>query len=63
MNLNHFIIRFICSKIGLDPTRCTVNISFKYDMSGKLLAFPVEDWTQFVSLHLHLNDSVADYII
>ena len=42
MDLNHFK-RFICSKIGLDPTRSTVNISFKYDMSGELLAFSVED--------------------
>ena len=42
MDLNQFK-RFICSKIGLDPTRSTVNISFKYDMSGELLAFPVED--------------------
>ena len=33
----------ICSKIEIDTTRSTVNISFKYDMSGQLLAFPVED--------------------
>ena len=32
MDSNQFK-RFICSKIGLDPTRSTVNISFKYDMS------------------------------
>ena len=42
MDLNQFK-RFICSKIELDPTRTTVNISFKYDMNGELLAFPVED--------------------
>ena len=42
MDLNHFR-RFICSKIGLDPTRSTVNISFKYALSGEFIAFPVED--------------------
>ena len=42
MDLNHFK-RFICSKIGLDPTRSIVNIRFKYDMSGELLVFPVKD--------------------
>ena len=42
MDLNEFK-RLICSKIGLDSTRSTVNISFKYAMSGQLLAFPVED--------------------
>ena len=42
MDLNEFK-RLICSKIRLDSTRSTVNISFKYAMSGQLLAFPVED--------------------
>ena len=42
MDLNEFK-RFIYSKIGLDSTRSIVNISFKYDMSGELLTFPVED--------------------
>ena len=42
MDLNQFK-RFICSKIGLNPIRSTVNISFKYYMSGELLVFPVED--------------------
>ena len=67
MDLNHFK-RFICSKIGLDPTRSTVNISFKYDMSGELIAFLVEDdeaidamWehsksTQIPSLELYVEE-------
>ncbi|XP_057522046.1 uncharacterized protein LOC130802153 [Amaranthus tricolor] len=67
MDLNHFK-RFICSKIGFDHTRSTVNISFKYDMSGELLAFPVEDdeaidamWehsksTQIPSLELYVEE-------
>ena len=42
MDLNEFK-RFICSKIGLDSTRSTLNISFKYGMSGQLLAFPIEE--------------------
>src|SRR5688572_17235240 len=42
MDLNQFK-RLISSKIGLDPTRSTVNISFKYAMSGQFIAFPVED--------------------
>ena len=42
MDLNEFK-HFICCKIELDSTRSTVNTSFKYDMSGQLLAFPVED--------------------
>ena len=33
MDLNQFK-RFIYSKIGLDPSKSSVNISFKYDMSG-----------------------------
>ena len=67
MNLNEFK-RFICSMIGLDSTRSTVNISFKYDMSGELIAFPVEDdeaidamWehsksTQIPSLELYVEE-------
>ncbi|XP_057544261.1 uncharacterized protein LOC130823603 isoform X1 [Amaranthus tricolor] len=66
MDLNQFK-RFICFKIGLEPTKSTVNISFKYDMSGELLAFPVEDdeainamWehsksTQILSLELYVE--------
>ena len=42
MDLNHFR-RFISSKIVLDPNRSTVNISFKYALSGEFIAFPVED--------------------
>ena len=42
MDLNEFNL-LICSKIKIDTTRSTVNISFKYDMSGQLLAFLVED--------------------
>ena len=42
MDLNEFKL-FVFSKIGIDTTRSTVNLSFKYDMSGQLLAFPVED--------------------
>ena len=42
MDLNEFK-HFICSKIGIDTTRSTVNVSFKYNMSGELLALPVED--------------------
>ena len=34
MDLNEFKL-FICSKIGIDSTTSTVNISFKYDMSGQ----------------------------
>ena len=42
MDLNEFK-HFICSKIGIDTTRSTVNLCFKYNLSGDLLAFPVED--------------------
>ncbi|XP_057536703.1 uncharacterized protein LOC130814600 [Amaranthus tricolor] len=42
MDLNEFK-HLICSKIGFDTTRSIVNVSFKYNMSGDLLAFPVED--------------------
>ena len=42
MDLNEFK-HFICSRIGIDTTRSTVNLSFKYNLSGDLLAFPVED--------------------
>ena len=42
MDLNEFK-HLICSKIGIDTTRSTVNVSFKYNMSGQLLALPVED--------------------
>ena len=67
MDLNHFK-RFICSKIGLNLTRNTVNISFKYDMSGEFLAFSVDDdevidtmWehskaTQIPSLELYVEE-------
>ena len=41
MDLNEFKL-LICSKIGIDTTRI-VNLSFKYDMSDQLLAFPIED--------------------
>ncbi|XP_057533383.1 uncharacterized protein LOC130811201 [Amaranthus tricolor] len=41
MNLNELKLH-ICSKIGIDSTS-TVNISFKYGMSGQFLAFPIED--------------------
>ena len=33
----------VCFKIEIDTTRSTINLSFKYYMSGKWLAFPVED--------------------
>ena len=67
IDLNHFR-RFISSKIGLDPTRSTVNISFKYALSGEFIAFPVEDdeaidamWehstsTQIPSLELYVEE-------
>ena len=42
MDLNEFKL-LVCSKIGIDTTRSTVNLSFKYDMSDQLLAFPIED--------------------
>ena len=42
MDLNEFNL-LVCSKIGIDTTRSTVNLSFKYDMSDQLLAFPIED--------------------
>ena len=42
MDLNEFK-HLICSKIGIDTTRSTINVSFKYNMSGELLALPVED--------------------
>ena len=38
MNLNEFKL-LVCSKIGIDTLRSTVNLSFKYDISGQLLAF------------------------
>ena len=59
---------FICSKIELDSTRSIINISFKYDMSGELLVFPVEDdeaidamwkhskFTQILSLDLYVEE-------
>ena len=42
MDLNAFRL-LICSKIEIDTTWSAVNICFKYDMSGQLLAFPIED--------------------
>ena len=42
MDLNEFK-HLICSKIGIDTTRSTFNVSFKYTMSGELLAHPIED--------------------
>ena len=42
MDLNEFKL-LVCSKIGISTTRSIVNLSFKYDMSGQLLAFLVED--------------------
>ena len=42
MDLNEYEL-LVCSKIGIDTTRSTVNLSFKHDMSGEFLAFPVED--------------------
>ena len=42
MDLNEFKL-LVCSKIGIDTTRSTINLSFKYYMSGELLVFPVED--------------------
>ena len=35
--------RLISSRIGLDPTKFTVDISFKYFMSGQYTVLPVED--------------------
>ena len=67
MDLNEFKC-FICSNIGLDSIRSTINISFKYNMSGQLLAFSVEDdeaidamWehsksTQIPSLELYVEE-------
>ena len=43
VEMTSFRVAIVCTKIGFDPIRNTVNISFKYDMSGELLAFPVED--------------------
>jgi hypothetical protein len=42
MDLNNFK-RYISSRIGLDPTRSTVNISFKYSLSGQFISLPVDD--------------------
>ena len=42
MDLNAFKL-LICSKIGIDTIRSTVNICFKYNMSGQVLSFSVED--------------------
>ena len=42
MDLNEFKL-FVFSKIGIDTRRSAVNICFKHDMSGQLLAFLVED--------------------
>ena len=42
MDLNEFKL-LVCFKIGIDTTRSTVNLCFKYYMSGELLAFSVED--------------------
>ena len=42
MDLSEFKL-LICSNIGIDSTRSVVTIYFKYDMSGQLLAFSVED--------------------
>ena len=37
MDLNEFK-HFICFRIGIDTTRSTINLSFKYNLSGDLLA-------------------------
>ena len=42
MDLNEFKLH-IYSKIGIDSTTNTVNISFEYGMSGQFLAYPIED--------------------
>ena len=67
MDLNEFKL-FLCSMIGIDTTRSTVNINFKYEMSGQLLAFPIEDdktiddirehskSTQIPSLELYIEE-------
>ncbi|XP_057526212.1 uncharacterized protein LOC130805456 [Amaranthus tricolor] len=74
MDLNHFR-RFISSKIGLDPTRSTVNISFKYALSGEFIAFPVEDdeaidamwehskYTQIPSLELYVEEVPLENVV
>ena len=33
----------ICSKIGIDTRRSMVKLCYKYDISGQLLAFSIED--------------------
>jgi hypothetical protein len=42
MGFNDFK-RLVCSKIGIDPTRNVVKLSFKYRMSDEWVVFPVED--------------------
>ena len=55
MDLNKFKL-LICFKIGIDTTRSTVNLSFKYDMSGQLLAFLVEDDDSIDVVWVHSKD-------
>ena len=42
MDFNEFKL-LVCSKIGIDTTQSTVNLSFIYYMSGEWLVFPVKD--------------------
>ena len=58
MDLNEFKL-LICSKIGIDTTRNTINFCFKYNMSGQLLAFPVRNDDSIDAMWEH---SKATYI-
>ncbi|XP_057538702.1 uncharacterized protein LOC130816111 [Amaranthus tricolor] len=67
IDLNEFK-HLICFKIGINTTRSTVNVSFKYNLSGELLALPVEDeeaidamweyskFTSILSLELYVEE-------